>query len=250
MKSKKVLIVDDNDLNRKLFENLIGQFFDYESAENGIEALKKLENEKFDLILMDIQMPKMDGITALKKIKQGNLSDCPVVAITAFAEESDRNSFLHLGFDEFITKPIRPKQFFEVINRALKKTLKTENEEQDLVTEELILDKKVLAQLIKYNANDTIRKIYKDFLEECDELWSSIELALKEERLDIITEKLHILKGNSGTLGANIIFFNSQKAENAARLKDRDTLLEYLTILKKEIDSFKQFIKEEAIFEP
>ena len=249
MKSKKVLIVDDNDLNRMLFENLIGQFYDFESAKNGIEALKSLENEKFDLILMDIQMPHMDGITALKKIKQGSLSDCPVVAITAFADEGDRNSFLKMGFDEFITKPIRPKEFLEVINKTLENNSRTYNSENNSTFEELILNKIVVAQLMKFNTNHSIQKVYYDFLSECDELWKGIELALKEDQMDDLIDKLHIMKGNSGTLGANIIYHNSLKAENAAKSKDRDTLLENLAILKKEIDSFQQFIKEETIFE-
>lgn len=250
MKSKKVLIVDDNDLNRRLFENLIGQFYSYESAENGIQALKKLENEKFDLILMDIQMPQMDGITALKRIKQGKLSDSPVVAITAFADEGDRDSFLKMGFDEFMTKPIRPKNFFDVINRTLENKSETEKVRIDPAFNEVILDRKVVAQLMKFNSIDNIQKVYEDFLTECDEIWEAIENALKENQPEVITDQLHIIKGNSGTLGANIIFLISQKAESAARLMDQDKLLEYLPILKKEIESFQQFVKEETIFEP
>lgn len=249
MKSKKVLIVDDNDLNRKLFENLIEPFYSYESAKNGIEALKKLENGRFDLILMDIQMPQMDGITALKRIKQGKLSDCPVIAITAFADEGDRVSFLKMGFDEFLTKPIRPKHFLDVISRTLENISGTEKVGPDPPFNELILDKKVVAQLMKFNKNDAIQKVYNDFIAECNELWNVIEIALKENKPEVISDKLHIIKGNSGTLGANIIYLISQKAENAARLKDQEKLLEYLPILKKEIDSFQQFIKEETIFE-
>jgi two-component system alkaline phosphatase synthesis response regulator PhoP len=250
MKSKKVLIVDDNDLNRRLFENLIGEFYDFKSAENGIEALKKLEIEQFDLILMDIQMPQMDGITALKKIKQGKLSDSPVVAITAFADEGDRDSFLKMGFDEFMTKPIRPKKFFEVINRALENKSETATIGNDLPFHEVILDRKVVAQLMKFNSRDNIKKVYEDFLTECDEIWEAIENALTENHPEVIMDKLHIIKGNSGTLGANIIYLISQKAESAARLMDQDKLLEYLPILKKEIELFQQFIKEETIFEP
>lgn len=250
MKNKKVLIVDDNDLNRRLFENLIGQFYDFESVGNGLEALKKLENETFDLILMDIQMPQMDGITALKKIKQLNLADCPVIAITAFAEESDRNSFLNLGFDEFVTKPIRPKLFLDVISTTLNASSKTDHIEDDQSFEGQILDKKVVAQLMKFNTNQSIRQVYFDFLSECDELWEGIELALKEDKMDVLIDKLHIIKGNSGTLGANNIYINSQKAESAGRLKDHNKLLENLANLKMEIESFQQFIKEETIFKP
>lgn len=249
MKSKKVLIVEDNDLNRRLFENLIGEFYDFESAENGIEALKKLEIEQFDLILMDIQMPQMDGITALKRIKQGKLSDSPVVAITAFADEGDRDSFLKMGFDEFMTKPIRPKKFFEVINRALESKSETATIGIDIPFNEVILDKKVVAQLMKFNSKDNIKKVYEDFLIECDEIWEAIENALKENQPEVIKDKLHIIKGNSGTLGANVIYLISQKAEIAARLMDQDKLLEYLPILKKEIELFQQFVKEETIFD-
>ena len=103
MKSKSILIVEDNDLNRKFFENLIGQIWEFESALNGREAIEKLEKRDFDLILMDIQMPEIDGITALKRIREKNLSLSPVIAVTAFADESERDSFLSQGFDGFIT---------------------------------------------------------------------------------------------------------------------------------------------------
>lgn len=249
MKSKKVLIVDDNDLNRGLFENLIGQYYQFESAKNGIEALALLEQGKFDLILLDIQMPQMDGFTALKKIKQRNLSECPVIAVTAYAEESDRNSFLNLGFDEFITKPIRPKQFLDVINRTLENILSTNDVEDQIAYEELILDKKVVAQLIKFNANQAIQEVYKDFVSECNELWIEIGQALRDNQLDVLMEKLHILKGNSGTLGANTIYLISLKAENTAKANDLIELEVNLAAMRKEIDLFQQFIKEETIFE-
>ena len=90
MKSKKVLIVDDNDLNRKLFENLMGSLVTISTAKNGIEAVELAKKVDFDLILMDIQMPQMDGITAMKKIKQDG--PCHIWAVTAYAEESDRFS--------------------------------------------------------------------------------------------------------------------------------------------------------------
>jgi len=245
MKTKKVLIVEDNELNRKLFENLIGQIFQFESVQNGVEALVKLENEKFDLILMDIQMPYMDGITAIRKIIQQKISDCPIIAISAYAEESERENFLQLGFQEFISKPIRPREFLEVVNRTIQNNFeKKEKSEND----ELILDKNIVDQLMKFNTNDSIKKVYNDFIIECDEIWNFIQISLKDNQLKAIAEKLHILKGNSGTLGANKIYFLSQIVEKAAKTEDLQTLLNYLPNLKKEIDSFQQIIKEETTF--
>jgi CheY-like chemotaxis protein len=245
MKTKKVLIVEDNELNRKLFENLIGQIFQFESVQNGVEALIKLEKEKFDLILMDIQMPYMDGITAIRKIIQQKISDCPIIAISAYAEESERENFLQLGFQEFISKPIRPREFLDVVNRTIQNNFeKKEKSEND----ELILDKNIVDQLMRFNTNDSIKKVYNDFTIECDEIWNSVQISLKDNQLKAIAEKLHILKGNSGTLGANKIYFLSQIVEKAAKTEDLQTLLNYLPNLKKEIDSFQQIIKEETTF--
>jgi CheY-like chemotaxis protein len=245
MKTKKVLIVEDNELNRRLFENLIGQIFQFESVQNGVEALIKLEKEKFDLILMDIQMPHMDGITAIRKIIQQKISDCPIIAISAYAEESERENFLQLGFQDFISKPIRPREFLEVVNRTIQNNFeKKEKSEND----ELILDKNIVDQLMKFNTNDSIKKVYNDFIIECDEIWNFIQISLKDNQLKAIAEKLHILKGNSGTLGANKIYFLSQIVEKAAKTEDLQTLLNYLPNLKKEIDSFQLIIKEETTF--
>src|SRR5690606_7392965 len=102
MKNKKVLIVDDNALNRKVFENIIGYSFLFDVAVNGLEALEKIRSDHFDIILMDIQMPKLDGISALKIIRGDNLTSAPVIAISAFSNPSDRDYFLSMGFDDFM----------------------------------------------------------------------------------------------------------------------------------------------------
>jgi two-component system alkaline phosphatase synthesis response regulator PhoP len=247
MKTKKVLIVEDNELNRRLFENLIGQNYEYKHASNGIEALQKLEIENFDLVLLDIQMPKMDGITLLKKIKQNPLAVYPVIAISAHAEDSDRQRFIQIGFDDFISKPIRPREFLETINRIIySKTEKQREESQDA---DVILDKKIMAQLMKFSTNDSIQKVYRDFIKECEQTWKTLQTSLEINELKPISEKLHILKGNSGTLGANRIYQLSQKTELAAKTGNLNSLKNYLPILKKEIDLFKNFIKEETNFE-
>ena len=119
MKSKKVLIVDDNDLNRKLFENLLGQLYQIDSANNGLQALEKMEKNPFDLVLMDIQMPKLDGISTMKRIRRGEQSDTLIVAITAFADESDRDSFIEMGFDDFLTKPLDLEHLLLSVRRVI-----------------------------------------------------------------------------------------------------------------------------------
>lgn len=252
MKSKRVLIVDDNDLNRKLFENLIGQVCQFDSAKNGLEALDLLKKAAYDLIIMDIQMPLMDGLTAMKQIKLSKISDSPIIAVTAFAELEDKNTYLDQGFDDFVTKPIRPRDFLENV----KKTLKSKNPIQETPHSESIhdpitttLDLGTVRQLMKYNSGETIRNVYLDFLKETEMLIDEILSLNSENNLDSISEKLHILKGNSGTLGANQIYLLAKEGEYLARNNQWDQKKNLLQDLQLEILNFKKYLKEETIFE-
>ncbi|MBN7812629.1 response regulator [Algoriphagus sp. H41] len=248
MKSKKVLIVDDNDLNRKLFENLIGQQFSFLSAKNGLEALELAQKEDFQLILMDIQMPLMDGITAMKKIRQETSQACPILAVTAYAEESDRGSFLEEGFDDFITKPIRPREFLQLVKFYLKvpSAIETPNGKAQVAAE--MLDQNILGQLLKYNSQDAIRKILEDFLAECGEAEALIDaLPLTAAKSEVL-EKIHTLKGNSGTLGAMAIFHSALKAEECGKFEKDSEFDQALKKLKNEIRQFRDFLRQEPIF--
>lgn len=247
MKSKKVLIVEDNNLNRKLFENLIGQFYGYKSAINGIEALDYLTKEHFDLILMDIQMPTMDGISALRKIQHNELTDSPVIAVTAFAEESDRNSFLTMGFSDFITKPIRPKEFLESIEALLNK--REINELAKTSVPEILLDKSIVMQLMKYNSAETIKAVIRDFILDTSNLLEKIEFAFAEKNEKDLLDNLHTLKGNSGTLGANSIYLIAKETETVARAHNWSLTREGIIKLNLEKSAFEIYFTKEFIFE-
>lgn len=243
MKSKKVLIVDDNALNRSVFENIIGQIYSFEVADNGKSALDKLRVDQFDLILMDIQMPIMDGITALEIIKREQISTSPIIAISAYADENDSAYFLSTGFDDFISKPIKPKLLLEIISNHIQKKKSFKSQEIMHDFDDLELDTKILKQLLKYNSPKNIHLIYEEFILETESLLSEIEPMIKEERLNDIGDKLHIIKGNSGTLGAIKIFNSAKQFEKNIKNNIFDnTLKDYLT-LKGLIASFKKHIQ-------
>ncbi|AFL85880.1 CheY-like receiver domain-containing protein [Belliella baltica DSM 15883] len=243
MKSKKVLIVDDNALNRRVFEHIIGQVYIFDIAENGKAAIEKLKSNQFDLVLMDIQMPVMDGISALEIIKRDQIASCPIIAISAYADQNDREYFLSTGFDDFISKPIKPKTFLETIsNQIEKKAALPLIKEQDEIVD-LELDTKILLQLLKYNSPENIKLVYDEFIEEAESLLSEIEPLIHTEKIKGIGDKLHIIKGNSGTLGAMKIFNSVKQFEKNIKNNIFDnTLKEYLTLVKL-IASFKKHIK-------
>lgn len=249
MKSKKVLIVDDNELNRKLFENLVGQLYDFKSAHNGMEAIEMATSTPFDLILMDIQMPRMDGITAMKKIRENEFGSCPILAVTAFADDGDRQNFIDQGFDDFIAKPIRPREFILTIQSHFKKQQPPENESDKSQNVGVILNLDTLTQLLKYNSKEAIKNVYLDFISECSEVISSIEEPSADGISPELLDKIHTLKGNSGTLGASKIFNQTQVCEFLGRQNKSLEFIEETKILKKHILEFQEFFKNETIFE-
>jgi PAS domain S-box-containing protein len=119
----KILLAEDNMVNQKLAVKLLERFGHHVVvANNGKEALLKLEQQDFDLVLMDVQMPEMDGFTATAAIRQlsNNLkATLPIVALTAHAMKEDRDRCLAAGMDDYIPKPINSKQLKETIARVV-----------------------------------------------------------------------------------------------------------------------------------
>ena len=121
----RVLVVDDGLVNQKVLSGLLKRrHCEVIVANNGQEALDRLAAETFDLVLMDVQMPVMDGLQATKLIRQreadkGNRT--PIVAVTAGA---DRQSCLDAGMNEYLTKPIRAERLDEVLSTSWRKTVR------------------------------------------------------------------------------------------------------------------------------
>ena len=108
MTPRKILVVEDNPLNLKLVRDVL-QFAGYHviAANSGEEGLCAAEDDSPDLVLMDLQLPGIDGTETLRKLRQGTLGcDVPVVAVTAFAMAEDRERAALAGFDGYIEKPI------------------------------------------------------------------------------------------------------------------------------------------------
>ena len=116
----RILLAEDNATNQLYIAHfLTEQGFEVETAENGLEALELLESSAvFDVILMDVQMPEMDGLEATKRIReQGN--DIPIIALTAYAMEGDREKFLSSGMDAYSSKPVKIDELVQIIGKLV-----------------------------------------------------------------------------------------------------------------------------------
>lgn len=132
----RVLVVDDEKLIRDVIkEYLLLENIEVMEAENGIEAIEKVKNNNFDIIIMDIMMPKMDGYTACREIKK--IKDIPFIMLSARGEEYDKLIGFDLGIDDYVTKPFSPK---ELVARIKAITKRNENDSNIYVIKGIKLD--------------------------------------------------------------------------------------------------------------
>lgn len=118
----KVLLVEDNYMNKVLVTEILTlNGYEIIEANSGIEAIKLITTERPDVVLMDLHLPEMDGITATRIIKADeSLKGIPILALTAAAAKSEEEDLLNSGFDGYVGKPIEVKKLLEAISKSLK----------------------------------------------------------------------------------------------------------------------------------
>lgn len=131
----KVLLVEDNDINRLYALNILKKWnCQIEGAENGYIALEKLKSNDYDIILMDIQMPIMDGYEATKKIR-GSFNepkkDIPIIALTANAIKGDNEKCFEVGMNDYLSKPFQPEDLFKVLSKYAQEKKVTDYDESE-----------------------------------------------------------------------------------------------------------------------
>ncbi|PES76110.1 DNA-binding response regulator [Bacillus cereus] len=128
MSKYKVLVVDDESDMRQLVGMYLDNFgYEWGEAENGKEALRKLENDHYDFVVLDIMMPEMDGLSVCKEIRK--TSDVPIIFLTAKGEEWNRVNGLRMGADDYIVKPFSPGELIARMEAVLRRYTKQEQQE-------------------------------------------------------------------------------------------------------------------------
>ena len=146
VEKKSILVVDDEKEIAELIEiHLMSQDYNVKKAKNGLEALKCLEESHYDLVLLDVMMPKMDGKETLKKIREKY--NVPVIMVTAKTSEKDKVEGLTLGADDYVTKPIKPLELIARVKAHLRRytvlnpNKVTEDEPDDITIRNLYINK-------------------------------------------------------------------------------------------------------------
>lgn len=116
-----ILIVDDNEMNRKIIRYMLEQwgYNSLDEATNGYEALEKIKTNSYELVLMDVQMPEMDGLTAVKSIRSLGYSQLKIIALSAYSSSEDREKAIRAGCDGYLTKPVSKQDLLNKVEKYL-----------------------------------------------------------------------------------------------------------------------------------
>ncbi|KPA09409.1 multi-sensor hybrid histidine kinase, partial [Candidatus Magnetomorum sp. HK-1] len=123
IRGAKILLAEDNEINQQVATEMLEyEGFDVTIANNGREAINLVKNNEFDAVLMDIQMPEMDGLTATKRIREFQTisSKIPIIAMTAHAIKGEKEKYLETGMDDYISKPVDNIELFKVLSKWIK----------------------------------------------------------------------------------------------------------------------------------
>ncbi|HEV7816565.1 MAG TPA: PAS domain S-box protein [Janthinobacterium sp.] len=212
LKDARILLVEDNTFNQQIALEMLEEVGSSVClANNGIEALDLLRQTQFDCVLMDVQMPLMDGLEATRRIRADpKLAGMRVLAMTATATSEDRIRCIAAGMDDFISKPIQPTLMYQTIANWLperdaaalpKPRAAAPAFKATLAGDPQVIDLSILAKLLSYNP-EKVRKFAFKFLETTQQGFSDMEAALTRGDVQQVRELGHRIKASARTVGA------------------------------------------------
>ena len=220
-RSLRILLAEDNDVNRRLASRLLEkQGHSILTANNGREALEIAERENFDLALMDVQMPEMDGLEAIRRIREKEKDSgghLPIISITARAMRGDRETCFAAGADAYVSKPLRASELFDAIEHCCPTAVTFSAESPEIFAS--ALDENKLLERCQGD-RQLLLEIIGLFESESDELIGQLALAIERRDATAVAKTAHTLKGSIGIFTAAQPYALAKKLEQHALQND------------------------------
>jgi PAS domain S-box-containing protein len=240
IRGARLLVAEDNEINQQVAREILESAgLVVEIANNGREALEKTRSNFYDAVLMDIQMPEMDGLQATAALRQdGRFVDLPIIAMTAHAMAGDREQSLQAGMNDHVNKPIDPDALFAVLLRWVRpgkpQAVSGLRRPQPVLTP----DRETVGHgiealpgidratgLRRVAGNETLYdKLLLDFCRDFADSLDQARAAVAEGKLTDAQRQVHTLKGVAGNIGAMELHRATEELESAMRLGDLDTV--------------------------
>lgn len=236
IQNSTILVVEDNRINQIVVNGMLKNLnLNFKNANNGLEAIEICKLEKFDLILMDLQMPIVDGYKATESIKADSLNKTtPIVALSANIMQNEIERAFSVGMFKYLTKPIEKLKFISVLNEALHINIQTKNAQTEDF--KIDIDGLNLNNLIKRVGNN--EKLIKKLLYDFANSYKNFESKFIDINSEEFSKNIHSLKGVSGNLALEKIFDISSQIYKSDDLTLKEELKSKLFVtLQKTIDT-------------
>jgi GAF domain-containing protein/DNA-binding response OmpR family regulator len=234
----RILVAEDNVVNQRLALRLLEKLgYRADVAANGLEALEALERQPYDLVLMDVQMPEMDGVEATRRIlERWSDGERPwVVAMTAEVMQGDREGFLAAGMNDYVAKPIRPQELVAAIRRTPSRAGARSAADGD--NGRPAVDAAVLDRLAESMGGDDafVAELIDQFVADSPALVAAARKGLEAGNPEEVRRAAHTLKSNAATFGANELADRSRSLEMAAKAGELGGGQAYLDAVAEEL---------------
>lgn len=224
---RRVLLVEDNPVNQKVALMLLTKRgHEVDVAENGEEAVAKVVEGDYHVVLMDVEMPVKDGITATKEIRaMQEYERLPIVALTAHALEGDAERFMAAGMSSYLSKPFKPHELFAAVEEwgidTSDKPEEVEVEPQETEPRPVDLDS-FKASMREAGAEDAVEAMLEVFIDDAPGRIEALESAVAAEDPAAVARASHVFKSATGTIGANGLAELLKESELAGEAGDID----------------------------
>jgi len=237
----RVLLAEDNAVNQLLAVRLLEKHGHVvTTVANGRKALEALEKETFDVVLMDIQMPEMDGWEATRAIRKKEITDgghIPIVAITAHAMKGDENLCLAAGMDYYLTKPIRARGLFDTLEKIMNRE---DSPDKTIELHSRVLSGSAIDVAAILERLDGDRALFDElahiFRQDCPRTMDAMRQAIGNHDAISLEHFAHMLKGSSSSLGASAVSEAAGEIERLAKSNNLESTTEQLKVLQDEIE--------------
>ena len=230
----RVLVVEDNPINREVAAAQLEKLgYRAGTVSGGAEALAELYEQDYDLVLMDCEMPGMDGFEATRRIRESALAGIPIVALTANAMASDRQACLNAGMNDYLAKPVELRALSDVLARWLPAQAGPPPAfEGDALLHRLMGDRELTARLLR------------DFLQDAPSQLQKLRCRLEEADTAGAGYQAHSLKGSAATSGAGALSSIARAIEAAGKAGDLEQCREMLPGAWQEFERFQRAVEE------
>ena len=264
----KILVAEDNAVNKKVVLKIL-QAAGYiaDAVSNGLEALGsiKADQKKYNLVLMDVQMPEMDGFTATQQIRllSANTVKLPIIALTAHAQQSDREKCLAAGMNDYLSKPIKNQELISMLDKWLEidysslRKIELKNEVIETVPEpsvvaataETALDKSAIFDEAHFKAislddADFKKDLLTTYISDSKKRINHLEESILKNEIPAIISESHTIKGASYSIGAKALGDLAKEIELAGKNNDLSNMLSNIGKVKQAYDVLVIILQE------